>query len=39
VHPSEDAVLSAVEKLGGHKIGHSEKSVDAKTSGMSLLSA
>ena len=25
VHPSEDAVLAAVEKLGGHKIGHNEK--------------
>ena len=25
VHPSEDAVLTAVERLGGHKVGHSEK--------------
>jgi integrase len=25
VHPSEDAVLTALEKLGGHKIGHSEE--------------
>jgi len=24
VHPSEDAVLAAVEKLGRHRIGHSE---------------
>jgi integrase len=24
VHPSEDAVLAAVERLGGHRIGHSE---------------
>lgn len=24
VHPSEDAVLAAVERLGGHKIGHSQ---------------
>lgn len=24
VHPSEDAVLSAMSRLGGHKIGHSE---------------
>ena len=23
VHPSEDAVLNAMAKLGGHKIGHS----------------
>src|ERR1700677_80992 len=22
VHPSEDAVLTAMERLGGHKIGH-----------------
>ena len=25
VHPSEDAVLSAMSRLSGHKIGHSEK--------------
>jgi integrase len=25
VHPSEDAVLSAMSRLGGHKIGHSLK--------------
>jgi integrase len=24
VHPSHDAVLSAIDKLGGHRIGHSE---------------
>ena len=24
VHPSEDAVLAAMARLGGHKIGHSE---------------
>lgn len=24
VHPSEDAVLAAVERLGGHRIGHSQ---------------
>ena len=24
VHPSHDSVLAAVEKLGGHKIGHSD---------------
>jgi hypothetical protein len=23
VHPSENAVLDAMERLGGHKIGHS----------------
>ena len=26
VHPSEEAVLSAMSRLGGHKIGHSAKS-------------
>ncbi|HEY1924428.1 MAG TPA: tyrosine-type recombinase/integrase, partial [Candidatus Acidoferrum sp.] len=26
VHPSEDAVLNAVEKLGGHEIGHNQDS-------------
>ena len=26
VHPSEDAVLSAMSRLGGHKIGHTAKS-------------
>jgi len=25
VHPSEDAVLIAVDRLGGHRIGHSQK--------------
>jgi integrase len=25
VHPSEDAVLDAISRLGGHKIGHSQK--------------
>jgi len=27
VHPSEDAVLNAISRLGGHKIGHSENEV------------
>jgi len=27
VHPSEDAVLAAVERLGGHRIGHNDKHV------------
>jgi integrase len=26
VHPFEDAVLDAISRLGGHKIGHSEDS-------------
>jgi integrase len=29
VHPSEDAVLAAVERLGGHKIGHSEQQAES----------
>ena len=28
VHPSEDAVLAAISRLGGHKIGHSENARD-----------
>lgn len=28
VHPSEDAVLDAISRLGGHKIGHSENPVE-----------
>jgi integrase len=27
VHPSEDAVLDAISRLGGHKIGHSQNEV------------
>ena len=30
VHPSEDAVFTAVERLGGHKIGHSAENTSAK---------
>jgi len=29
VHPSEEAVLSAVERLGGHKIGHTPENSHA----------
>ena len=29
VHPSENAVLAAVERMGGHKIGHSGESLEA----------
>jgi integrase len=39
VHPSEDAVLSAIEKLGGHKIGHSEDLAQKETPAEILLSA
>jgi integrase len=28
VHPSEDAVLAAMSRLGGHKIGHSESETE-----------
>ena len=39
VHPSEDAVLLAVEKLDRRKIGHSEKSASETASDETLLSA
>jgi integrase len=39
VHPSEDAVLSAVDKLSRHKIGHSNNYADEKKNTASLLSA
>ena len=29
VHPSEDAVLAAVERLGGHRIGHSDRQAES----------
>jgi integrase len=29
VHPSEDAVFTAMARLGGHKIGHSENQADS----------
>jgi len=25
IHPSQDAVLDAIARLGGHKIGHNQK--------------
>ena len=37
VHPSENAVLDAVERLGGHKTGHSQ--AELKVSDGKLLSA
>lgn len=39
VHPSEDAVLAAVEKLGRHRIGHSENSTGQRANSEILLSA
>ena len=37
VHPSEDAVLAAVERLGGHKIGHNDKHALPSADGNSTL--
>jgi hypothetical protein len=28
VHPSEEAVLTAMERLGGHKIGHNPETAN-----------
>jgi integrase len=39
VHPSEDVVLAAVERLGGHKIGHSDETTDSLTGKLALLSS
>jgi integrase len=37
VHPSEDAVLAAVERLTGHNIGHSEEMPATEETQQSLL--
>ena len=37
VHPSEDAVFAAVERLGGHKTGHNEELHSLPSSGEELL--
>jgi integrase len=37
VHPSEDAVLNAVEKLGGHNIGHNAELNEPKEAPTKLL--
>ena len=39
VHPSENAVLDAVERLGGHKTGHSQNQAELKVSDGKSLSA
>jgi integrase len=39
VHPSENAVLAAVERLGGHKTGHSRNHVEALMSDGKSLSS
>jgi integrase len=37
VHPGEDAVLNAISRLGGHKIGHSEESSESQQPAGRLL--
>lgn len=37
VHPSEDAVLAAVERLAGHNIGHSEETAAGEETQQRLL--
>jgi integrase len=37
VHPSGDAVLAAMTKLGGHNIGHSENQAESKRNDQPLL--
>jgi integrase len=39
VHPSEDAVLAALDRLGGHNFGHSERSRDKRLAVESSLSS
>jgi integrase len=39
VHPSEDSVLAAVERLGGHKIGHSQEMTLTQDASAKLLRA
>ena len=39
VHPSEEAVLAAVERLGGHNSGHSRRRQVGEAEGGKLLSA
>jgi integrase len=39
VHPSENAVLAAVDKMGGHKTGHSEELQEVGNVPPILLSA
>jgi integrase len=39
VHPSEDAVLAALDRLSGHNFGHSENSAEKNQSFDPLLSA
>jgi integrase len=36
VHPSEDAIQNAMSRLGGHKIGHSQKSAEIREEAKAL---
>jgi hypothetical protein len=38
VHPSEEALLTAVERLGGHKTGHGDGEVEKRAEDQKLLS-
>jgi integrase len=37
VHPSHDAVVGAMERLGGHKIGHTDEQPSQPTTNRTLL--
>ena len=39
VHPSEDAVLAALDRLGGHNFGHNEESRNKTAAANALLSS
>ena len=39
VHPSEDAVLAALDRLGGHNFGHNGNSSPKRLAGQPLLSS
>lgn len=39
VHPSEDAVLTAVERLGGHRTGHTQERLTLDVSAVGPLTA
>jgi integrase len=39
IHPSEDAVFTAISRLGGHKIGHNEIARESQTQEGLLLTS
>jgi len=39
VHPSEDAVLAALDRLSGHNFEHSENIIEKALAGQPLLSS